>query len=450
LHGSARKKELSPDGSKDENVFDIQQGVSIIICIKLHWYRGYKTVWYADLYGTRQEKYEWLLSRPGTPVKELIPEAPNYFFINVPSLDSQKWKDAIKITDLFPLHSNGIKTQKDEASIHFSKNECKTTINDFKEYNYLELKERYGFKDVRDWTVQGAKEDIEKNKPKILPIEYRPFDTRYCIYTGTTKGIMGYPRYNIMKHMLDRPNVGLICSRQFGGHRNFIAFIANKLVEISSQPYAPYTLFPLYLYPESGSLDSAEQRRPNLNMEIVNRIAAQTGLHFISEKETDEGATENHAFAPIDVLDYVYAVLYSNKYRETWSEFLKIDFPRVPYPENAAQFQKLAAFGATLRHLHLLENVHISDVAAYPVKGNNTIDTLDYKTDSVYINREQYFAHIPPEVWNCQIGGYQPAQKWLKDRKGRTLDIDEIEHYQKIITALRLTIDLQAQIDATT
>jgi predicted helicase len=200
---------------------------------------------------------------------------------------------------------------------------------------------------------------------------------------------------------------------------------------------------PLYLYPEEDTFDRDEPRRPNLNDSIVNIIAEKTGLHFTMEKEEIE-----NTFAPIDILDYIYAVLHSPVYREKYREFLKIDFPRVPYPENAEQFTALAALGAALRGIHLLETVSdFGRLAEYPIEGNNAVDKPEYQDAKVWINKQQYFDEAPRNVWNFYIGGYQPAQKWLKDRKGRSLNYDEIEHYQKILIALYLTIEIQAQID---
>jgi predicted helicase len=172
-------------------------------------------------------------------------------------------------------------------------------------------------------------------------------------------------------------------------------------------------------------------------------MAKKIGLRFTAEKEE----TEN-TFAPIDILDYIYAVLHSPVYREKYREFLKIDFPRVPYPKNAGQFTALAALGATLRGIHLLETVSYSGrLAEYPIEGNNDVDKPEYRDAKVWINKQQYFDEVPRNVWDFYIGGYQPAQKWLKDRKGRSLNYDEIEHYQKILIALHLTIEIQMQID---
>ena len=198
-------------------------------------------------------------------------------------------------------------------------------------------------------------------------------------------------------------------------------------------------VFPLYLYP----FDNSSERQPNLNLDIVETIAEKINLRFTGEK-TDDKKT----FAPIDILDYIYAVLHSTAYRTQYKEFLKIDFPRIPYPADAKQFKSLVELGAKLRKIHLLENVTPSkNLARYPIEGSNTIDSLTYKNEKVWINKHQYFEAVPSEAWNFYIGGYQPAQKWLKDRKGRTLNFDEIQHYQKIINALYLTGDIQKRID---
>jgi predicted helicase len=200
---------------------------------------------------------------------------------------------------------------------------------------------------------------------------------------------------------------------------------------------------PLYLYIEKGDLDKTEKRHPNLNNEIVQSIAQNIGLQFINEKTYDV-----KTFAPIDLLDYIYAVLHNPAYRTKYKELIKIDFPRIPYPANAEQFYRLAALGSVLRKLHLMEDVSPAyDKATFPVAGSNEIATLIYEKGKLFINKTQYFDSVPPVSWEFYIGGYQPAQKWLKDRKGRTLIFDEIEHYRKIITVLSLTADLQQQID---
>jgi predicted helicase len=310
------------------------------------------------------------------------------------------------------------------------------------------LSGKYDEKFVNDFNVNdsgGYKlTRVIKNKDfdskNIMELQYRPFDYRFIYYQ---QGITSRPAFNVMKHFIGNKNTGLVCSRQYGGNKHFICYIMNKLIEISSQPYAPYTVFPLYLYPDENTLDKTEKRRPNLNSDIVKIIAEKLNLRFTEEKEADK-----KTFAPIDILDYIYAVLHSPAYREKYKEFFKIDFPRIPYPDNAKQFRKLAEFGGKLRTIHLLEGVTPSEkLASYPIKGSNSIDKLTYQDKKVWINKTQYFKTVPPEAWNFYIGGYQPAQKWLKDRKGKTLDYDEIQHYQKIVNVLYLTGELQRKVD---
>ncbi len=193
----------------------------------------------------------------------------------------------------------------------------------------------------------------------------------------------------------------------------------------------------------SASLDAGEKRRPNLSQAIIDELSAQTGLRYTAEKEDTPDT-----FAPLDALDYVYAVLHSPAYREKYREFLKIDFPRVPYPADAAQFRALCRLGARLRTLHLLDGAERGELAAYPIDGTHRVEKTEYRNGRVWINQIQYFAAVPQGVWDFYVGGYQPAQKWLKDRKKRELHFDDIEHYQQIVAALQETVALQGEIDA--
>jgi predicted helicase len=204
---------------------------------------------------------------------------------------------------------------------------------------------------------------------------------------------------------------------------------------------------PLYLYPEFDdqiSIDGSDQRTPNLNRSIVDQIANGLGLSFTPEKEETPGT-----FAPIDLLDYIYAVLHSPSYRKQFQEFLKIDFPRIPYPADQQAFWKLVELGGELRQLHLLESPQLDRAGTtYPVAGSNIVDKVHYEDGKVFINEKQYFDGVPQAAWEFYIGGYQPAQKWLKDRKGRTLNYDDVKHYQRIIVALTETERIMEEIDA--
>jgi predicted helicase len=249
-----------------------------------------------------------------------------------------------------------------------------------------------------------------------------------------------------MRHFIKGENIGLLTCRQqstFDFQHIFVSNIITERCAVSLQTSETTYVFPLYLYTESDELLANERRKPNLNGAIVAEIARRIGLRFTEEKETAK-----NTFAPLDILDYIYAVLHSPAYRERYKEFLKIDFPRVPYPDDVKTFWKLVKLGARLRRLHLMEGVEpLPNAANFPIEGTNKAESFQYVNGKVCINDTQYFDNVPLEVWDFYIGGYQPAQKWLKDRKGRTLNFDEIQHYQKIVHVLKETIAVMNEID---
>jgi predicted helicase len=258
-----------------------------------------------------------------------------------------------------------------------------------------------------------------------------------------------------MKHFLDGRNLGLIIGRQgqvVGSMSWNLAFISKSITDFNMYYRGGGVLFPLYLEsPKQFIIGQKPQERiPNLKSEIINKIANKLGLKFTNEKEKTVGT-----FAPIDVLDYIYAVLHSPNYRDKYKEFLKIDFPKVPYPKNVKSFWALVKLGGEIRQIHLLESPIVDKyITKYPKSGNNAVLKPNYVaseskigTGSVYINETQFFANVPNIAWNFYIGGYQPAQKWLKDRKERILGFEDIQHYQKIIVALSETAKLMQEID---
>ncbi|GHU92116.1 DNA methyltransferase [Spirochaetia bacterium] len=451
LHGNAKKLEAAPDGGKDDNVFDIQQGVSINIFIKTEKKKdgGLARVQHFDLYGKRELKYQFLFENTLASVKwqDIRPQEPYFFFVNKDFTNNAGYEKGFSVRELFPVNVLGFQTHRDDFAIAIEKKDIVKRINDLlnEKLSDEEIHKKYNISDNKDWQLKRVRHQIKDDKnreQKVMLCNYRPFDDRYCYFDNI---LVDRPREEIMRNFIDAANVGLVVSRQQKASYFQHCLVQNKIVEscyVSNKTSEQGYSFPLYLCPE-GALDPAEKRRPNLNMEIVDAIAAKTGLHFTVEKE-DGPVT----FAPIDILDYIYAVLYSPTYREKYREFLKIDFPRVPYPESATQFIKLAALGATLRKYHLLDGIEpVYQIAAYPIEGSNETEKLEYKENNVYINKTQYFQNVPTDAWNFFIGGYQPAQKWLKDRKGHILTVDEIEHYQKIIAALIKTYEIQGYID---
>ena len=464
LHGNSKKKETCPDGSADINVFDIQQGVSINILVKT----GKKKqnalgqVFHFDCYGKRESKYDFLNDHELDQIHFTRVEniAPNYFFVPK-DFGAQKIYDlGFKVNELFTLNSVGIVTARDKFTIHESKKNVEDTITKFLSYDNENARNHFNLgKDVRDWQVGFARADLLNSgvnfDNRIIKISYRPFDTKFTYYTGKSKGFHCYPRNEVMQHFLDHENLGLSICKQFkSGETYQHIFISNKMIEssyVSNKTSEITGFFPLYLYPENNS---NSKRIPNLNMDILKAIEISLGLTFTSEKEQN-----SKTFAPIDLLDYIYAVLHSPKYREMYKEFLKIDFPRVPYPENKTEFWRLVELGGELRQYHLMEHEGLKKpVCSYPQSGSNKITRKIVKTDfvisdpihqtgKVWINDDQYFDHVPKCAWEFYIGGYQPAQKWLKDRKEKVLTLDDIKHYFKIIGALVKTGEIMNMID---
>jgi predicted helicase len=469
LHGNSTKKETAPDGGADVNVFDIMQGVSINIFVKTGKKKNNDLahVLHFDLYGKRELKYDFLketvLSRIN--FNQLRPVKPNLFFVPTNDELIVEYNRGFIISDLFLLNSMGFVTANDGFNISFTINEVKLKVIDL--INLDEQKWRYKYNritDARDWTYLTAKKDALENNSEqnIQQVSYRPFDTRFTLYSGNSRGLYSSPQPKITNHILNKENLNFISVR-LGRNEDFHNYFLSKSITdksiISSLDNA--NIFPLYLYPNTTTnvLFAQQQRQPNLNMNIVQQIAEGLGLAFVPEREGGIGVcfanqlvdlqdAYKQSIAPIDLLDYIYSVLHSPSYRERYKEFLKIDFPRVPYPTVTDKFWKLVGLGGELRHLHLLESPKVEQyLTQYPVDGDNTVIKPRYEVGRVYTNDTQYFDNVPLVAWEFYIGGYQPAQKWLKDRKGRKLEFDDILHYQKIIVALTETDRLMNEIN---
>ena len=401
LHGNYKKKETCPDGSPDENVFDIQQGVSISLFVKTgKKERGtFAEVRHAELFGKREDKYAFLAERSLSDIQfqKIENRPPYYFFVPKDFSNADEYDKGFSLTELFSVNSVGIVTADD-----------KTLIDDAKSVLIDKVERKFEFL---------------ADKTKIQKISYRPFDNRFVYYDGE---ILERPREQIMRNFIGRENIGLVVSKQVKAfeewHHVFITdgifescIVSNKTSEIS---YG----FPLYTF---DPLDGT--RRVNFNGKIVRKIQKAAGKK-ISET---------------DVFDYIYAVLHIPEYRKKYADFLKTDFPKIPYPENAKEFNRLSGIGGRLREIHLLQGDEtVARNVSFPVTGDNVIEKISYQNGRVYINKTQYFDNVPSAVWDFFIGGYQPAQKWLKDRKGMTLDYTDIRHYQKIVAALIQTDEI--------
>lgn len=428
LHGSLTKKEKTPDGGKDENIFDIQQGVSISIFVRnVGEKNGLGTVYHSDIYGKREYKFKILDESDVQNIKwkKLDYSEPYYFFVPKDFEENVEYEKGFRVNELFNHYNSGIQTKRDDAVVQFTKEAANSVANDFQNLTVDQIRNKYSLpEDGRDWRIKWAQDDLKRGF-SVEQIQYRPFDIRYTAYTGNSKGFIAYPRQKTNINIISKDNVTLLTSRTIPSNQSFDrAFITKYVADIHTVSDQTY-IFPLYLYSENGS------RVPNLKKEIVDQV------------EKIVGKTK-----PEDIFDYIYAVLYSPNYREKYKEFLKIDFPRVPYPKDVKSFKKLVTFGAELRSLHLLESPKINQfITTYSITGSDIVEKLIYKNGNVYINNDQYFGKVSEIAWNFYIGGYQPAQKWLKDRKGSTLTNGDIEHYQKIIVALSETDRIMKEID---
>jgi len=454
LHGSTLKKETCPDGSPDKNVFDIRQGVAIAFFVKNgHNQKSETVVHHAERWGQRAKKYEWLSvnDNRSTVWKTLAPKSPSYLFITRDDTHLGQYEAFCSVRDVFGESNTGIIAGRDRLAIQFTKEDLWRTLLTFSKMPIELARQGFGLgKDARDWTIAKAQGDLESglSKASMIRVHYRPFDIRYTYYTGKNKGFLRwcYPKFT--HHMLAGDNLALITSRLTKGESFHHAQVTQDIAEVICM--SPKTsnngfLFPLYLYPTGDRQDlfahhESSERKSNINPAVVAALAASYG------KEPK----------PEEIFHYIYAVLYAPAYRAKYAEFLRMDFPRIPFTADAKLFEKLYAHGEKLVGLHLLKSPDLDSPACrFNGEGDGRIGK-DRKTglrynaaeERVYINAEQHFAPVPESVWTYQVGGYQVCEKWLKDRKERRLELDDIRTYCRIVTALGRTIELQKLIDA--
>ena len=481
LHGDSRKMEKTPDGGKDENVFDIMQGVSINIFVKkgcivageaschsrLDRESPLARVFHYELFGKRVEKYHYLKthSLKDVPWQELNLQAPQYFFVPKDFSVQSEYEKGFKIDELMNVYNSGIQTKRDALNIFFNGNDAAELKNNFVSMSAYDLSQKYNVKDGRDWQIVSAKNDLMNNEIIANKLDYKPFDVRYTNYTGKTNGIMGYPRFLESFHIL-KGSYALVLSRQYANNVDYsFALCVKELIPdrfFATTNGTPY-FFPLFLYPTENETNLGEQRKPNLDETIWRKIdASLEGDSRLrgndNQKKCGNDNQEGHITTPEQVFDYIYGVLHTPSYREYYREFLKIDFPRIPYPENAEVFNRITVIGEKLRKLHLMQEIPQPLTVSFNTPGDNVISDLRYekeipdqvgddKVGKVFINKTQCFENVPELAWNFYIGGYQPAQKWLKDRKNRTLTYDDIEHYRKIIAILVETHNLMQELE---
>ena len=453
LHGNSRKKEVCPDGSPDQNVFYIMAGVSINIFIKT----GRKNkkqlgkIFHYDLLGKRNSKYSELSNNTLSSIKwkALENKEPYYFFVPKDFAFEEDYNQGFKVNELFKNGVGGIYTGEEEF----------LTARTITELNEVLL---------NNYNKSVSPLDIKE-------YQYRPFENRYMYFVKSSSKLANNTiqvpdsyssSYNTSKHLLKK-NIALILPRRISGANFYHCFLSTTIADrylISNISNEHNKVFPLYLYSdktEQQSITENTKRTPNLNLKIVEAIAKKINHVFLPDENIvcDLANGVDGSFSPLDILDYIYAVLHSPTYRDTYKDFLKIDFPRVSYPKDADTFWKMVKLGGEIRQIHLLESPTVEDsITQYLGEGDNVVTRKLTKTNigyeattdthgKVWINDNNYFDNVPLVAWTFYIGGYQPAQKWLKDRRDRELDCEDIFHYNKIIVALTETDRIMKEID---
>ena len=427
LHGNAKKKETAPDGGKDQNVFDIMQGVGIILAVKT----GEKSngeiakVYHTESYGTRQAKFDELDGE--IEFAEIRPDQKSVYFVPKNTEGEAEYLRGVALDQLFPQNVTAIVTMGDNFIINENRDVIVDRVQKLANGEYTEshLNIEFGLgKNYAKYVLENAPK-LQYDESKLVRINYRPFDNRWTYFDNK---VLWRWRESVMQQFIGHDNLAINACRQLKTGDTYQHVLAGDAISESSYVSGRTSeigySYPLYIYHEDGT------RTPNF---------APAELSALTYQLTGEPSPE-------DILDYIYAVLHSPSYREKYKEFLKIDFPRVPIPSQA-EFDRLVPLGRELRELHLMKSPSIDDYATtYPVAGSDEVEKISYEDGKVWINSMQYFGNVPETAWNFYIGGYQPAQKWLKDRKGRILSDEDLDHYQRIIRILLETDRIMKEI----
>jgi predicted helicase len=443
LHGSTKPKELAPDGVENENVFDIQKGVAIALFVKKN--GAERGIWHTDIWGSRLAKYQECAGAEIAKIKWAEPKPISPYFMLSP-LDWTGWDDygqwwqvadslnpATDKKQIFSINVLGFQSHRDHFAVALDRDEMARRVRDMRDASIPDevLQERYSIKDNRDWQLKEAREAIqllENPNLGIIDCAFRPFDNRPCFF-GTE--FMDYPRRELVDHVAGKDNLQLLVSRQIGTGTWRHGFIASQPAEsclISDGSTEQNYCFPLRLFEKSG--------KPVENLTSAFRAYLNTRY-------------DDH-YPPEEILGYIYAVLHAPIYRSRYAEFLRIDFPRIPFAEKSKDFEALSKLGWALVQAHLMRDLPRTKLADYHGKGTNEVEHIRWSAEDqrISINETQSFAPLPKAVWNFHIGGYQVIDKYLKSRKSRALSLDEINHVGHIADALAFTIDQMAQIDA--
>ena len=472
LHGNAKKKEISPDGSPDKNVFDIQQGVSVVIAVRTNFgSQSLAQVRHGDVWGTRKAKYGQLSEgNLQTALPALLSPNPSQFgFVHGNFAAYELYADGVGLDELFCVDGVGMTTAHDS----FVMGTRKELIERFEKLKKADrdadqLHRDFAVPRKKGWNILDTYDALQNLKVEdlIQPVRYRVFDDSFILYQDDA---VWRTVRKVAKHMIGGANFGLLFARGSGTYIDRTVGVTTSIIDQcatanKSAGGGISYLAPLYLYPDETA-DQADALAPtertlNLDPKLYSKICKAAGIDpadMAGPEDDFRAFTGDARPSEIKVFDYIYGVLHSPDYRETFAEFLKIDFPRIPYPASAEVFRHVSEKGEALRSLHLMEPAAIGDTpypfltegGPDPEEANNEVAPAHPKFSDgrVYINPNQYFDGVPQVAWDFYIGGYQPAQKWLKDRKGRTLDYDDVGHYQKIVKILLETDRIMKEIE---
>lgn len=450
LHGNSKKKEVTPEGKPDKNVFDIQQGVAIVIGVKKTGCEDDAVlVQHGDLWGARSSKYSTLneATLSMSTFQEIDCPGPQFSFVPRNFELAKNYDEGIGLSALMPDNVTGVVTAKDGLAIAKNRSLLTDQIGRFVDQNKSDEQARAEFfsnkkagkyppGDSRGWKLPASRASLQASdwQRDIKPICYRPFDTRAILYRPD---MVDWGRFDFLKNVLSGPNLCLSIGRQgqvVGSMQWNLVLAQREMIDFNVFYRGGGLAFPLYLYPDEQDLD--QTRRVNFDPKLWAKLKSLAA--HPTHGEPDE----------IQTFDYIYGVLHCPAYRDTFAEFLKIDFPRIPWPTTPDEFWDVAANGEQLRKLHLMDPVTIG-ATPFPFKGDGTseVGKPEFKDGRIYINEDQYFDGALDVSWSFYIGGYQPAQKWLKDRKGRELSFDDIVHYQRILKILSETDRIMGTIE---
>ena len=424
LHGGTRQPARAAGAERDENVFDIQQGVAIIVMSRARGERsGPCRLAHAELRGSRESKYRALAAAelPG-PWRPLRPAAPHFFFVPKDLDRSVEYHAYPSLhADVFHRKNTGVQTKRDRLVYHFEPHELAAVLGDITDLPPAEFSAKYDLPaDGRDWTLAGATVDVRAGAGAVERVLYHPFDLRWTWYSGRSRGFMAYPRSPLLRSAL-RPNLLLLTVRNARRGNVDSFFVASTLVDKDAvSPLDNATFFPLYVYNEAG------ERALNLCPEFTRSLPRSAD--------------------PEQVFYYIYAVLHAPSYRSRYADLLRIDYPRIPPTSDAELFAALADKGQRLVDLHLLRG-DLRPTCGFVGAGDHPVERPRFADDQVFVNRTHFFTGVPAAVWGLHIGGAPVLARWLKERRGRVLSLADVQRFQQIAAALSRTLAIMREID---